>query len=143
MTQDEALAALLAIVRDKTRCFELIKSVREAFPGQSMQWCIEKALADLQPQPVQTWGVKGVVIQPSPSEPLKVSTQSLEALLKAKATMPTAPSSEASRRRLFRLLNGDIDQARRLVQRVRVANPDKSEQWAVDKVLYDLERDRL
>ncbi len=47
MTQDEALAVLFKLVGDKPRCLELIQSVREAFPGKSMQWCIEKAIYDV------------------------------------------------------------------------------------------------
>lgn len=92
----------------------------------------------------ERWGVHGVQLKASNEKPLALSTGDLEALLKAKRKMASSkPASEASRKRLFRLCNGNIDQARRLVQRVRVANPDRSEQWAVEKCIYDLERDRL
>jgi len=91
----------------------------------------------------ESWGWKGLQLQTTQDRPLALSQGDLEALLKAKRQMAQSqPSSAVSRKRLFRLCHGDVDQARRLVQRIRVANPDQSEQWAVDKAIYDLERDR-
>lgn len=90
-----------------------------------------------------SWGAKGVKLNaPEPEKPLAVSSQSLQALVEAKRKMVSPQSSEASRKKLFRL-TGNVETGRRLVQRIRVANPDRSEQWAVDKAIYDLERDRL
>lgn len=154
--EDELLPVLLKLVNgNKEVCFELIKQVRQKHPGQPMHWCIQKAIYDARyrasvPPPKPTapaktarWGLYGVSVKSSAEEPLRASTRDLQALLKAKRKMAQSqPSSEASRRHLFKLCKGDIDQARRLVQRVRVANPDRSEQWAVEKVIYDLERDR-
>jgi hypothetical protein len=59
-------------------------------------------------------------------------------------TLPVRqPASEASRRKLYQLLNGDIEQASRLVQRIQSSHPERSEQWCVEKAIYDLERDRI
>lgn len=44
--------------------------------------------------------------------------------------------------RLLVLLNGDRKTAERLLEQVQVANPDRSAEWCLDKVIYDLKRDR-
>ncbi len=110
MTQDEAIAVLFRLVGDQHQCFELVKSVRGAFPERSLQWCIEQAIADVRPS-----------ISPSPAPP---------------------PLPAAAQKTLLRLLHGNVEQAQRLVQRIQAAHPNQSAQWAIDKVIYDLERDR-
>ncbi len=167
MHTDELLVILLKLVDgNKDEAFQLVASVRKNYANKPMAWCIQKAIYDRKfgktnPAPVplppppppnpllakpktQTWGTKGVTITSSAMEnPLSVSQQDLEALIAVKQKMAESkPSSNASRRKLYQLLKGDVDQARRLVRRIRVSNPDRSEQWAVDKAIYDIERDR-
>lgn len=51
----------------------------------------------------------------------------------------------ASQNLLFKLigtLQGDRQGAMRLISQVRMKNPGKSAHWCVEKVIYDLERDR-
>lgn len=43
---------------------------------------------------------------------------------------------------ILQMLNGDKDALKRLVDRVSQANPGRSAQWCLDKVQWDLERDR-
>ena len=50
--------------------------------------------------------------------------------------------SSALRRKLFSLVNGNWSLAERLLERVRQDNPDRTEAWYYEKVIYDLERDR-
>ncbi len=45
-------------------------------------------------------------------------------------------------RKLLRLLNGDRRTANRLVANMQMRNPDKSDQWCWEKVIFDLQRDR-
>lgn len=152
------LSSVLKLLNgDKNLCFQLIEAIRAQYPSKSMQWCLEKVMYDLRhgknvflppPTPelsapkVQHWGVTGVVLKSGEEKPLALSPRDLEALIEAKRKMPLGHSSEKSRRSLYKLLSGDIEQAKRLVNGVRIANPARSEQWAVDKVIYDLERDR-
>ncbi len=44
-------------------------------------------------------------------------------------------------RQVLQATKGDRDLAKRLMRQVRLKYPDKDEQWHVEKVLYDLERD--
>lgn len=55
------------------------------------------------------------------------------------------PLEQASRRlqkQLLRLLHEDRSTANRLLSQVKLRNPDKPIDWCVEKVIYDLERDR-
>ena len=44
--------------------------------------------------------------------------------------------------KLVRLLNGDVKAANRLIALAKTKNPDKSIDWCVEKVIFDLQRDR-
>lgn len=44
--------------------------------------------------------------------------------------------------KLLRLLNNDRHTANRLIALAKARNPDKSTDWWVEKVIFDLERDR-
>ncbi|WP_414623066.1 hypothetical protein [Calothrix sp. CCY 0018] len=46
------------------------------------------------------------------------------------------------RKDLLRLVGGDSRTANRLVAGIKQSHPDKSINWTVEKVIYDLERDR-
>jgi hypothetical protein len=43
---------------------------------------------------------------------------------------------------LLILLRGDVPTAKRLLAQQRRKNPGKSDNWYLEKVIYDLERDR-
>lgn len=44
--------------------------------------------------------------------------------------------------RLVELLNGEREVAERLLSHARQRYPERSEQWIIEKVMYDLSRDR-
>lgn len=54
------------------------------------------------------------------------------------------PHSENSelKQKLLRLLNGDVDAAKRLLKQQKQLHQGKSETWYLEKVIFDLERDR-
>lgn len=51
-------------------------------------------------------------------------------------------ASPRLQQKLLRLLHNDWDTANRLLSKVKMKNPNKSVNWYVEKVIYDLERDR-
>ena len=55
---------------------------------------------------------------------------------------PQSDVSPGLRRRLFALVNGNLDLAERLLNQVRLEHPNRTESWYYEKVIYDLERDR-
>jgi hypothetical protein len=57
-------------------------------------------------------------------------------------TIRVDQASRKLQKKLLRLLHDDRDTANRLVSQVKMKNPNRSIDWYVDKVIYDLERDR-
>lgn len=53
-----------------------------------------------------------------------------------------AQSINPLNQRLLRLLHGDRDAARRLIEKAKAKNPGCSEDWYYEKVISDLESDR-
>ena len=51
-------------------------------------------------------------------------------------------ASSKLRKKLLTLLHDDQDTAIRLLSQVKINNPNRSINWYVEKVIYDLERDR-
>jgi hypothetical protein len=47
------------------------------------------------------------------------------------------------RKKLLRLLHNDRSTANRLIASASISHPDRSVNWLAEKVIYDLERDRL
>lgn len=80
-----------------------------------------------------------------------IAVAGILSLIKTKnssVTRPTAPSfdlnraSYALRNKLLGLLQNDQQLASRLLFQVKMNNPDRSANWCVEKVIYDLQRDR-
>lgn len=59
-----------------------------------------------------------------------------------KNTIQIDQTSPKLRKQLLRLLHNDRDTASRLLAQVKLQNPSRSMNWAAEKVIYDLERDR-
>ena len=118
--EDELLPVLLKLVNgNKDVCFELIKTARTQHPDKTMHWCIQKAIYDTRFRPTA---------KPAPKT--------------APPPIAVKPASGATKQRLDSLTK-DRRVSDRLVQRLLLMNPERSEQWAYEKAIYDLERDRL
>ena len=74
------------------------------------------------------------------NKPFKSSSRS-----SSKSKEDTIRIDQANRglqKKLLTLLHNDRDAANRLLSQVKMNNPNKSIDWTVEKVIYDLERDR-
>lgn len=54
----------------------------------------------------------------------------------------TDPRNRQLQHQLVEMLRGDIAVAKRLLRQQRQKHPGKSDNWYLEKVIYDLERDR-
>lgn len=59
-----------------------------------------------------------------------------------RSTPARTSSKPAIQQRLYQLVYGDRATADRLLRQARSRYPDRSEQWILEKVVFDLERDR-
>ena len=58
------------------------------------------------------------------------------------STIRIEQASRPLRKKLLRLLHDETDTANRLLSQAKLRNPNRSVDWCVEKVIYDLERDR-
>jgi hypothetical protein len=54
----------------------------------------------------------------------------------------TTPQTDKLEAELLSLLRGDIPTAKRLLRLVKQQNPGRNYQWCLEKVIWDVERDR-
>ncbi|MDM9381174.1 hypothetical protein QUB80_10710 [Chlorogloeopsis sp. ULAP01] len=52
------------------------------------------------------------------------------------------PKNRQLQKQLLTLLRGDVSAAKRLLKHQRQLHPGKSDNWYLEKVIYDLQRDR-
>lgn len=84
-------------------------------------------------------GAVGLILN---AKKTKIKTSST---LSPKNTENTVRIDQASRKlqkELLRLLHDDRNTANRLLSQVKSNNPSRSINWCIEKVIYDLERDR-
>lgn len=55
---------------------------------------------------------------------------------------PARGVARSTRQQLMRRVGGNAAVAQRLVERVKMQNPGRTEQWCWEKAIYDIERDR-
>jgi hypothetical protein len=72
----------------------------------------------------------------------KLSPTSSQFSLKSESTIRIEQGSRRLQKKLLRLLHDERDTANRLLSQAKLKNPNKSVDWYVEKVIYDLERDR-
>jgi len=72
----------------------------------------------------------------------KLSPTPSQFSLKSESTIRIEQASRHLQKKLLRLLHDERDTANRLLSQAKLKNPNKSVDWYVEKVIYDLERDR-
>lgn len=72
----------------------------------------------------------------------KLSTRTRRPQSKSSSSWRTDPKNIGLQAKLLNLLHRDKSTANRLLQQQRRMNPGKSDKWYLEKVIWDLERDR-
>lgn len=85
-------------------------------------------------------GAIGVILNARKANPLKSS--STLSLNSKEYPITIGQASRKLQKQLLRLLHDDQATANRLLSQVKIKNPNRSVDWCVEKVIYDLERDR-
>jgi hypothetical protein len=109
---------------DKKRAKTYIQGAMAYYPGQTDLWYLQKVISDLEQRQAEAFRQRrqGTAQQVKHREIQPANSQRFNYLLS--------------------LLRGDRNAASRLVESTRSNNSGKSEQWILDKVIFDLERDR-
>lgn len=114
---------------DKDLARRLYKSTKERYPGKDKKWYLDKTIGDLH----RDRGVKAPRYISQPAQPTSKPQQQTNSTLKTDGVLEG---------KIIRLLNGDREQAIRLLKNVKAKNPGQSYEWYLQKVIWDLERDR-
>jgi uncharacterized protein HemX len=70
------------------------------------------------------------------------ASQASEVAAMARSSRTTKHINRSHQRKLLSLLHNDYRAAERLIQQTQAKHPDRSIDWCIEKVIYDLQRDR-
>ncbi len=112
---------------DKAKAKYIIQGAMAYYPGQTALWYLQKVISDLEVRQAEAFRQKRGAI-PLQSQPVQKPAQ--------------AKFNAQRYNHLLSLVKGDTGTASRLIQATRTRNLGKSDQWVLEKVIWDLERDR-
>lgn len=128
------------------------KRLQTIIPGQTAAWYTRIAaeidagkmpMPTLEPIKDGTYSYSKADLNPlHRTEVIKPTTQSPKPTTQSPKPKPTTAAAVKVSDRLVNLCNGNRETAMRLVGFNIQQNPTKSSQWAIDKAIWDLERDR-
>ena len=84
-------------------------------------------------------GAVGLILN---AKKTKIKTSSTFSPKSPENTVRIDQASRKLQKELLRLLHDDRNTANRLLSQVKMNNPSRSINWCIEKVIYDLERDR-
>lgn len=117
---------------DKELAIKLFRQTKERYPDRKdKEWLLYKTLGDLE---------RGQATAPKYT-PRKPTTAAASAKPQQQNNI-TLKTNGVLESKILRLLQGDRDVAIRLLKNVKQRNPGQSYEWYLQKVIWDLERDR-
>jgi len=162
---DALLDRLLVLLNhDKAAVRQLVNGAIARYPNQSSTWYLERVIFEVLQEriaekqrerakipivtstlPVEVKPLippppKSVVVKTTvkPKQVEKISKKKQESTFSKADPPPIQPTW-----RLIKHFNGDRKAAERLLESAMAKYPDKPEQWILDKVAWDLWRDRM
>lgn len=131
-------------VGDKQRAIEDYQKALKLFYEQGDEVNCRRALDNLKQLQMETTPPKSSVNTEKPFNPSSTPPRSSSKPSSASkdSTIRLDQASRELENKLLRLLHGDRSLAIRLLSEIKTQNPGKSVDWYVEKVIYDLERDR-
>ncbi|WP_353929335.1 hypothetical protein WJM97_13515 [Okeanomitos corallinicola TIOX110] len=128
---------------------ELLKKKRKQYPRKTETWCLKQLINELkgesqpQTQPTKTQSERP---KTQPESIPKTETKRGDPLPNLKDIKYPKPENKHKNKQLQRelliMLGGNREVANRLVSRQKQLNPGKTEFWYLEKVIFDLKRDR-
>ncbi|MEH2295512.1 MAG: hypothetical protein V7K31_21065 [Nostoc sp.] len=136
---------LIALTNNVNTTNQLLVKQRQLYPGKSENWVLKQVITDLKLKKTQeqlhskTPQIQTEVFLSPPSDtPLPD--------LKKMKRQPSKPKGVSKNNPLYKellnLISGNEEIANRLITRQQQLNPDKLENWILEKVVGDIKRDR-
>ena len=134
---------LIALTNNVKTANQLLVKQRQLYPGKSENWLLKQVISDLKlKKPQEQLRSKTPQIEVSLSS---LSDTPLPDLKKMKR-QPSKPKGVSKNNLLYKellnLISGNEEIANRLITHQQQLNPDKLENWILEKVVGDIKRDR-
>ncbi|UBF28331.1 hypothetical protein K9N68_10870 [Kovacikia minuta CCNUW1] len=142
---------------DKEKAKTYIRGAMAYYPGQTALWYLQKVISDLEQQQVEQFrqrkiapstvstpgkALRQLLAQSRSDNPGKSEAWHLKNAQQQAKSQPSNLVDPKQMGQLLERLRGDRSAANRLIENMRSRYPGKSDKWVLDKVMYDLERDR-
>lgn len=136
---------LTALTNNVNTANPLLTKQRQLYPGKSENWVLKQVISDLKlKKPQSQLHSKRPQIQTevSVSPPSDTPLPDLKKIKRQLSKPKGVPKNNPLYKELLNLLSGNQEIANRLITRQQQLNPDKLENWILEKVVGDIKRDR-
>ncbi|MEH1848648.1 MAG: hypothetical protein V7L25_27690 [Nostoc sp.] len=136
---------LTALTNNVNIANQLLTKQRQLYPGKSENWVLKQVISDLKLKKSQEQlHSKRPQIQTevSLSSPSDTPLPDLKKIKRQLSKPKGVPKNNPLYKELLNLLSGNQEIANRLITRQQQLNPDKLENWILEKVVGDIKRDR-
>ncbi|MEH2374907.1 MAG: hypothetical protein V7K15_17950 [Nostoc sp.] len=129
---------LIALTNNVNTANQLLAKQRQLYPGKSDNWVLQQVISDLKLNKPQEQIQTEVSLSPPSHRPLA----DLKKIKRQPNKLKRVPKNNPLYKELLNLLSGNQEIANRLITRQQGLNPDKLDNWILEKVVGDIKRDR-
>ncbi|MEH2171000.1 MAG: hypothetical protein V7K41_30980 [Nostoc sp.] len=136
---------LIALTNNINTANQLLVKQRQLYPGKSENWVLKQVISDFKfknSQEKLCSKTPQMQSEISLSPPLDTPLPDLKKMKRQPSKPKAVPKNNPLYKELLSLLSGNEEIATRLITRQQQLNPDKLENWILEKVVGDIKRDR-
>lgn len=136
---------LIALTNNVNTANQLLIKQRQLYPGKSDNWVLKQVISDLKlkkPQEQVHSKTPQIQTEVSLSPPSNMPLPDLKKMKRQPSKPKGIPKNNPLYKELLNLLSGNQEIANRLITRQQQLNPDKLDNWILEKVVGDIKRDR-
>ncbi|MEH2451032.1 hypothetical protein [Nostoc sp.] len=134
---------LIALTNNVKTANQLLEKQRQLYPGKSENWLLKQVISDLKlKKPQEQLRSKTPQTEVSLSPPLDPPLPDLKKMKRQPSKSKGVSKNNPLYKELLNLISGNEEIANRLITHQQQLNPDKLENWILEKVVGDIKRDR-
>lgn len=136
---------LIALTNNVKTANQLLEKQRQLYPGKSENWLLKQVISDLKlkkPQEQLRSKTPQTQTEVSLSPPSDTPLPDLKKMKRQPSKPKRVSKNNPLYKELLNLISGNEEIANRLITHQQQLNPDKLENWILEKVVGDIKRDR-
>ena len=136
---------LIALTNNVNTANQLLAKHRQLYPGKSENWVLKQVISNLKLKNSQEQlrsKTTQIQTEVSLSQTSDTPLPDLKKMKRQTSKPKVVPKNNPLYKELLNLLNGNEEIANRLITHQQQLNPDKLENWILEKVIGDIKRDR-